>query len=267
MIRINLFKKQTIDMNLLIGTLSEEKFNMPMYNTDITLWKGVDNTIEFSIRNHDRKSVSLGEGTILNFIAINQEMKQQITKPLEVISEPLGRYKVTLTNEELNDLDCGTFVGHVSVINDDNEELLYTGTDWYPYFNVEIKPNKLSIIEEATIIDGTQFNKDMYQDNTNGKVYEVFTSSMLKSDITPYHTYLVKLKDFIGTIKVQGSNEDNPEHNENDWIDITSVSYEEESSQETSVLLSGEGKFLWTRVQYKREDGQPSEVLEVQYRN
>lgn len=267
MIRINLFKKDNIDMNLLIGTLNEEKFNMPMYNTDITIWKGVDNTIEFSIRNHDRKSVKLEEGTLLNFVAINQQMKQQITKPLEVISEPLGRYKVTLTNEELNDLDCGTFVGHVSVINDDNEELLYTGTDWYPYFNVEIKPNRLTLIDEPLELDSTNFNKDMYQDNVDGKVYEVFTSSVIKSDITPYHSYLIQVKDFLGTIKIQGSNEDNPEHNENDWFDITQTSYLEEPYTDGPILLSGEGKFLWTRVQYKREDGQPSEIINVQYRN
>lgn len=267
MIKINLFQKQTIDMNLLIGTLSEEKFNMPMYNTDITIWKGVDNTIEFSIRNHDRKSVSLEEGTILNFVAINQEMKQEIIKQLEVVNEALGRYKVVLTNDELNNLDCGTFIGHVSVIKNDNEELLYTGTDWYPYFNVEVKPNKLSLIEDAVSFDGTNFNKDMYQDKLDGKVYEVFTSSMLKADITPYHNCVVKVANFQGTIKLQGSNEDVPEHNEYDWVDIDSIDLGNESPMDASVLLSGEGKFLWVRVQYKVEDGSLAEISEVQYRN
>ncbi len=254
-------------MNLLIGTLNEEKFNMPMYNTDITIWKGVDNTIEFSIRNHDRKSVSLEEGTILNFIAINQEMKQEIKKPLEVVNESLGRYKVVLTNEELNNIDCGTFVGHVSVIKDEIEELLYTGTDWYPYFNVEVKPNKLSLVEDAISFDGSSFNKDMYQDKMDGKVYEVFTSSMLKADVTPYHNCIVKVTNFQGSVKLQGSNEETPEHNEYDWIDIDSITLGIESPVEASILLSGEGKFLWTRVQYKREDGQQSEVVEVHYRN
>lgn len=253
-------------MNLLIGTLEKEKFNMPMYNTDITLWKGVDNTIEFSIRNHDRKSVSLEEGSVLNFVAINQHMKQELKKELEVINEALGRYKVVLTADELNNFDCGTFVGHVSVKTNETEELLYSGTDWHPYFNVEIKPNKLSLIEEPTILDETSFNKELLQDNTNGKLYEVYTSSNILSNITSTHTFIIKLKDFIGTLKIQGSNNDNPEHNESDWFDIKTFVYDEIYNDEP-ILFTCDGKFLYTRVQYKIEDGNSSKIMEVQYRN
>ena len=265
MIKINLFKKDNIDMHLLIGTLNEEKFNMPMYNTDITLWKGVDNTIEFSIRNHDRKSVVLEEGTILKFVATNQKMRQRIEKELEVISEALGRYKITLTPTELNDVDCGDFVGYVCVDNGTTKELLYTGTDWYPYFNVEVKPNRLELIEDATEFTAEDFNRDVYQNDYDGKIYETFTSSMIEADVTPYHSCMVKLEEFVGEIKIQGSTEDNPEHNENDWIDIASKSFEEPTDE--NVLLSGEGKFIWVRFQYKRENESSSKVSSIQYRN
>lgn len=263
MIRINLFKKQNIDMNLLIGTLEKEKFNMPMYNTDITLWKGVDNTIEFSIRNHDRKAIHLDEGTILNFIAINQDMKQEIKKELEIVNESLGRYKTTLTSDELNDFDCGTFIGHVSASVNGSEELLYSGTDWYPYFNVELKPNKLSLIEEPIVL--TEFNKDMYQDDITGKTYEMFTSSIIKSDVTSNHTYILKLKEFEGTIKIQGSNEENPEHNQNDWFDINVINFDTVTDE--TITVNCDGKFLNTRVQYIRENNKTSILSEIQYRN
>ena len=97
MIRVNLYKKLNTYFNLLVGTLQEEKFNMPLYNTDITLWKGVDNTIEFSIRNHDRKSVSFGNGVSLKFVAINQPLNQKIEKDMEVVNTALGRYKIVIS--------------------------------------------------------------------------------------------------------------------------------------------------------------------------
>ena len=37
MIRINLYKKDKIDMNLLIGSYEKERFNLPFYNTNIEL--------------------------------------------------------------------------------------------------------------------------------------------------------------------------------------------------------------------------------------
>lgn len=267
MLKINLFKKKNIDMNLLIGTVEKEKFNMPMYNTDITVWKGVDNTIEFSIKNHDRKAEKMPNGSKLKFVAINNQMHQVIEKELIVVNENLGRYTAIITKDELNNYDIGTFVGHVSIINEDGtEELLYSGTDWYPFFNVEVKPNRLELIEDEQVFDSSSFNRELFQDKTDGMMYEVFTSSVIKSDITPNHIFVLKLKEFIGEIKIQGSNSDNPEHNESDWFDIETKVYNDISEDE-SVLMSCEGKFLYTRVQYKRKEGQPSEIVEVQYRN
>lgn len=266
MIRINLFKKDSIDMNLLIGSLEKERFNMPMYNTDITLWKGVDNTIEFSIRNHDRKAIQIpSNGSVLKFVAINQSLKQKLEKELIVVNENLGRYKVVISNEELKNFDIGTFVGHVSVISD-TEELLYTGTDWYPYFNVEIKPNKLEILDEPIILNN--FNKEVIIDNFDGNIYNIYTSSVIDSMITPNHTFILKLSDFNGMIYIQGSNEENPEHRNDDWFTIETIDYtNEEEGYTGNITVSTELKCLYTRVQYKVKDDNKSIIEEIQYRN
>lgn len=218
MIRVNLYKKLNTYFNLLVGTLQEEKFNMPLYNTDITLWKGVDNTIEFSIRNHDRKSVSFGNGVSLKFVAINQPLNQKIEKDMEVVNAALGRYKIVISDKELKDFDCGTFIGHVSVIDGENEELLYSGTDWYPYFNVEIKPNKMDLKDESETLDGESFNREIVMDM--GREMEYFTSSVFKADKSPYHTITAKLKDFIGVVKLQGSTMETPGLGDSEWFDI-----------------------------------------------
>ena len=88
---------------------------------------------------------------------------------------------------------------------------------------------------------------------------------MIEADVTPYHSCMFRLEEFVGEIKIQGSTEDNPEHNENDWIDIASKSFEEPTDE--NVLLSGEGKFIWVRFQYKRENESSSKVSSIQYRN
>lgn len=235
MIRVNLYKKLNTYYNLLVGTPEEEKINMPLYNTDITLWKGVDNNIEFSIRNHDRKSVAFADGVVLKFVAIHQPLNQKIEKELEPINVALGRYKISLTKEELKDFDCGTFIGHVSI--GDDEELLYSGTDWYPYFNVEIKPNKMELIDESTTLLGETFNREIVLDM--GREMEYFTSPIFKADKSPFHTMTAKLNKFNGIVKLQGSTMETPGLGDSEWFDIYVKEYlcekkEEDNNQEPS---------------------------------
>lgn len=279
MIRINLYKKSNIDMNLLIGTLEKERFNMPFYNRDIILRKGVDNTIEFSIRNHDRKAQPLKEGQILKFVAINNDLQQRICKKMDVVNANTGRYSVTLTKNELNNFDEGNFIGHVSIVTqlcehtegDDisncncPEELLYTGVDWYPYFNVEITPNQVQLIEESIVLSKSDFVKDTYLDDRTGITYERFMSSNIKSDRTPSQTFTLNIKDFTGTINIQGSNMETPEHNEDDWFEIDTFEFEEETTD--TIISSSELNCLWVRVEYIRELDSPATIEEVVYRN
>lgn len=306
MIRINLYKKETIDMNLLIGSYEKERWNMPFYNTNITLWKGVDNTIEFSIRNHDRKAEKIPEGSKLIFTAINNELQQIIKKDIETVNANLGRYSVTITKDELKDYDNAMFIGHVSVMDEQgNEDLLYSGTDWLPNFEVEIKPNKLELIEKSDVISKDSFNREVFKCPFTGQQMEKFTSSILKADVTEYHTFVAKLKDFVGTIKFQGSCCGTTLQNASDWFDIDvkryvldtePIDYDSDidantdsdgedcgcvtecDKNEPDVIVVDEPftgnitetycvNCLWVRVQYIRELDTPASIEEVTYRN
>lgn len=271
MIKLNLFKKEGVYTNLLIGTLEQGKTNMPLYNETFTLWKGVDNTIEFSIRNHDRKSVDMSDG-ILTFTMINQKTRQTYIKELETIDSALGRYKVVIKRKELNDYDCGTFVGHVSVLKDGTEELLYTGVDWYPFFNVNIEPNKLEVITETKTFDMSSMNRSIIDDKEDGKQYECFMSSMIKSDVTPYHTFIMKLKNFHGEIIIQGSLMDTPQNDMEDWFDISTFENKNYDSEDfkkitDTILLSSVLNSLWVRVIFKCPFDSDSKIEEISYRN
>ena len=285
MIRINLYKKQNIDMNLLIGSYEKERFNMPFYNTKIELWKGVDNTVEFSIRNHDRKAEKLKDNQFLKFVAINNELQQKICKKMDIVNANTGRYSVTLTKEELNDFDEGHFVGHVSVVTPTcdhpqdeiiechcDEDLLYSGLDWNPNFDVEIKPNTLNLIQPSTVMTFDDFVEDTYTDETTGKVLEQYTSTMVKADVTPHHSFIIKMRDFDGILRIQGSNIETPTQSSDDWFLIDEENYEiidpeYDDYMDDNVSIYRELNCLWVRVQYIIEKDKPGVVEEVIYRN
>lgn len=267
MIRINLYKKDTIDMNLLIGSYEKERFNMPFYNTNITLWKGVDNTVEFSIRNHDRKAEKIPEGSKLVFTAINNKLQQIIKKDLETVNANLGRYSITISKDELNDYDAALFIGHVSVVDEaGNEDLLYSGTDWLPNFEVEIKPNKLELIPESETATSESFIREVYQDPESGKQMEKFTSPAFEADITEYHTFFLKVSNFNGKIKIQGSCCEPSCQCQANWFDIDEKDFTEEPFT-GNISDTYKLNCLWVRVQYIRELDTESVIDEVYYRN
>lgn len=273
MIRIHLFKKEGVYTNLLVGTLNEEKLNMPLYNTETKLWKGIDNIIEFSIRNHDRKSVNFQDSSLF-FTMINDNTKETLTKQLEVVNSALGRYKVIITDKELKDLECGLFIAHVYIKNGESSDLLYSGVDWYPYFNVFVEHNNRQIIETETILSIESMNRTIYKDKIYNCDIEKFTSSKIKSNITPYHTISMILKNFIGVIELQGSPMDAPQDSDEDWailntfehMDIYPISEDFESLNET-ISLSAKANMPWIRIVFKRHDGSNSSIEDIVYRN
>ena len=140
----------------------------------------------------------------------------------------------------------------------------------------------------------------IYQDPKTGKQMERFTSSVMKSDVTEYHTFLAKLKDFIGTIKFQGSSVDTPNHGDSDWFDIDVKEYKlkDDDMDSESYCDDEDNKCkckcqcckdddiiivdkpfngnitetynlncLWVRVQYIREYEKPATIEEIYYRN
>ena len=63
----NLFRKIEEYYYVTVGT-DGERINMPMYNTNFTIYKGVPNKIFFSVRNCDRKRVKLEDNQTLKRI-------------------------------------------------------------------------------------------------------------------------------------------------------------------------------------------------------
>ena len=49
---------------------------------------------------------------------------------------------------------------------------------------------------------------------------------MIEANVTEFHTFVAKLKDFIGTFKIQGSCSDTAHSGEPEWFDIDVINYD-----------------------------------------
>lgn len=274
--QVNIYIKQDDYHNLVVGNVSEKDLiQMQFYHTDINLEKGVDNTILFSIRDHDRKKVTLRDNQKLVFTMVNQEMKQKLEKELGVIDASVGKYFILVTKDELNNFDVGDFKAHVSILTkiDDITTITdptYSGNEWYSYFNVKVKKNDMDLIEDSIEKDDTDFNYLSFVDE-DGKTKRKYTSSILKANVTEYHTAQVKIEEgFEGTIKLQGTLESDASSYDTDWIDLCSKEItlpQEDEDFNGNILLNAKHNVLWTRIQYIKEQSVSASVLGFTYRN
>lgn len=272
----NLFRKIEEYYYVTVGT-DGERINMPMYNTNFTIYKGVPNKIFFSVRNCDRKRVKLEDNQTLKLVIINQPLQIEMIKTLEVVDASIGKYQVTFTEDDMRELEPATYTGHVVIVDEDEStstesitEVLFASENWNPLFSVDVKPNRMEIYKESVEIK--DFNAEVYRDE-HGIPMRKFVSSRIESNVSPFHTFQMVLKNFVGKVIIEGSTEMNPQSTDDDWFAIKEYEYTEPSDDESDddvnvLLVNEECNCQWIRIKYIiRDDDYISEVVEAYYRN
>ena len=74
----------------------------PVYQKTISIYKGIDNTLEFQVLNPDQKPIPLTNQTA-HFVAFDSENNQVIEHTGEVVISNKGLFKIVITeNDTLN---------------------------------------------------------------------------------------------------------------------------------------------------------------------
>lgn len=269
----NLYKRAYSYYNLTMGYNSDAidnytRNNLPMYNTDIKLYKGIPNTIQFSIRDQDRKAVSYNGK--LSLVILNKNMEFISKKDLDIVNAKRGLYSAHFSEIEMRDLEPIHYIGHVEIVDDENKsiDMLYSGEKWNPYIDINVIKNNMEIFNESIEVGGWM-NSNPYVDKESGIAYDIIVSERVKSDITQYHTLSVSYdKDFIGTIYFEASTQDLP--SDNDWTVVDEYEVSElpnEEKTDNTIGFSREFNCLWIRVSYKKEQNNTGKITKVLYRN
>ena len=100
---------QQITRVLLMDTGAGETFIYrydPVYAKQLTINKGVDNVLLFEFINQQEKPVNITGSSFVFRLIDHQGTKMLIDEPLVVLNGPTGRAKVTLTAEQLLELQA-----------------------------------------------------------------------------------------------------------------------------------------------------------------
>lgn len=207
----------------------------PVYAKKLTINKGVDNVILFEFINQDEKPVNI-TGSTMTFRAISQDgAAVLIEEPMVILNAATGRAKVTLTAEQLYEIQAQPANYSIARTSGNLTEAVFTDAQAGARAPIDIVDSVLPEFvpsSELTIptlntagqlsYDGsnTQNYPDWAGQNTGGGAYSPFQNTeYFSSFIEPRSavtTVQMDLVGYTGTIKAQGA-----ENYQSIWYNVT----------------------------------------------
>jgi hypothetical protein len=238
-----------------------------VYNRNLKIYRSVDNRIDLQVRNSDQKAADI-TGSTLVFNMITREGKDLVlSKDCTTSSASGGKVSVTLTKEELLDLESGFY--NYSIVQEIRETINsteYRVTARTPMFQdaqygaigtVEVSGDVLGETEESFEITKFEYINPASTGQTDPRYY---TSSLIDAlghtqTASSLHTFQIYSTNYTGTVKIQGSlSEGGTPHV---WTDIETVSLSGASQTYRNVT----GKYNFFRVRHFPTSGTVDKIL------
>lgn len=168
--------------------------NMPFNTTRKTIYKGVDSTLGFDIKNQDRKPINLLDKDILvNIMQVNTgelviQRRANIVKPEE------GFCEFTVFSSDIVDLDPGLYqLSAVFYESDGIARSLYSDNNRRATMEIEILDGAYPKFISSVELKFSQLGSSW--------VSQPVASNLQKNDSSTLHTIQIKVTNFKGTIE------------------------------------------------------------------
>jgi len=244
--------KTNLVADLATGKTTEYR---PVYAKNLKVYRGIDNTLTFEIKNNDQKPISILNTYTPKFVAYDEFNTQVLSKSGTIIETATPNYKgqftVNITETELLDINDQYLKYAIYLIKDsDNSNVItYANAHFEMSGTIEVSSQAFPGPKESYQVQTfTETEPDVY-------VSEKVEANPALNGNTALHTVAVYSTDFTGTVTIQGSLEN---QNPTNWVDITSANY---SSPTTPEYLNFNGVFSFIRTQYTKTSGTIDKVL------
>lgn len=265
--------RRRIDLTLR-ETYGSINWNLPMDISDFKIYKNVSNSIEFQVRNTDRKPVSMLGRTAHLTIYDHRINKVLLTKELDLVNEARSIVRLTITPDVIDDWDIGQYSYVVRVTNIDGSEValyvdqnegirgfveLATGPYPPPRPSVEIP------FEEFTPI-AIGLSPELYY------ISSAMPGSMKSNNSSGLHTLVVFMEQFTGKMWIEGSLEQGTP-SINDWftIQLDGKDYQSFCNSSGTLAFTFKANLEWARVKFYPSPDIPkdktSKINKIEFRN
>ena len=181
--------------------------NMPMIQYNTKIYKGITNSIDFIVRDNDRKPVSL-TGLLLNarIQRVDGDQTLLLCKQINIIDEKAGKAQLILNDSDIQHWDTGYYRFTVSTIDINQiESYLFTDINKNTYGTFQIMDGVAVSIDPAKEIYSKHFTERPYGDYSIMWTTSALTGDSQLGQANGLHTVAIYTTNFQGKFWIQSS--------------------------------------------------------------
>ena len=185
------------------GTIPTEYTNV--YQRNVKVYKGVDNVLEFDIKNADQKRIDLTTVTNLQLNLMDISGNALYNSPYTITkNSPItGITSVTIPFEDLEDLTPQNLKYSITATVSGNNIVLYADSRFGALGTIELMESVVPICKKQTIYD--RFSGEI---NYMGNVIyhsSAYATKFYEASPTDYISFTVDYTNFAGQLYVEGT--------------------------------------------------------------
>ena len=224
---INFFK-YNLEIEALYDTEIDRMLNTMLYQTTFEIFKGTDNQIFITVKDHNRKAVNLAGKHIVAYLINDLEDKTYFVGNLEINDCAKGKYQITFRKNVIESFPTGHYRMILVTKNceqdveslDNIEQILYTGEDFRPIMEVKICDGVFESFRKSTTITNFNFRNDL-----QWYFSDPVDMSKLPDRDSNIVTIAITTERFVGDVIVEGCYDENPSPVDVDWIPLVHKQY------------------------------------------
>lgn len=221
--RIILYRTPLVFSLMRVGHARND--NPPMNRSNFVLYQGADATVEFIVRNTDRKPINLLGKTLTITLLDPQFDTVVLTKRLRLIDPYKGTCRVRFSPGDLVGVLPQFYVYSILMGNDDGtSELLMTDQNATARGVLEVKDGVLPEPVRSTEVQTQPWDQLTPVSVGNPPVVRYHTQAVASdgnaADPDGVHTVVIYSKAYRGRLRVQGSLVDLPNSLNDNWFDV-----------------------------------------------
>ena len=231
----------------------------PVYQKQIEVFKGIDNTLEFRVLNADQKPLNIQNYTP-KFVAFDENNKLVIEHDGTVLddsSDTRGKSKVTITENDLLNIPAQFLTYNTFLVDSANTKIL---TYAYSHFDANgvLKVSKDAFPSPADSLSVTTFTETA----TDIWTTEGINAEPAINGNEALHTAAIYQSGYAGTVTVQATLE-NAVTGSTNWADISTVTIAGTEEQPTAVNFNG----VFSHLRFKCSDNPADKLSKILVRN
>jgi len=197
-----------------------------MNRSDFSIFKNVDNDVEFLVKTYDNKPIDLTGKTITIYVVDARDDALKIQKELSYspTMAKKGHARLTLVLTDIAEIDPGYLYYSVSVTDISNKEiLLYTDHSRTVQGFFELQPGPLPGPRKAIVILPDDFSQQSWGSDTSVSNYLVaqpYPGAAQSDNRTGVHTVAVYCDNYSGYLNIQASLENAPPSAMVEWFNV-----------------------------------------------